>query len=428
MDEEVLVENNQGESVTKCLQWGVGITVVVTCIAGLLIVYFVNPSNTAKTINIFSISDLQIDPLYNAYSTDVSSLCRGNNNSEIANNFGQYGCNTPEGTLDSMVNYAVKNKLKPTFILLGGDNIADSLDYSREDNDKLQSKIISKLQTAFPKIPIYPIIGSTEFSTKFGQFSTDSTDLKALNSVLGVSLTDSEKETFMKGGYFAHDFPKFNVRILFLNTAIYSASRSFNSSETDPYGQFQFILDQGEEAAKKNIGIGAIMYLPPITNSTTFPNGMHSEYSTKLINLFNQTNFKFIISGYTHTDSIFPVYSNSTQSYVMTNPSVSPLFGNNPGFRMLRIRAGVLEDFDQYYFDISRKDSQWNKEYTFTNSYSVKSASPDSVGKAIDWVMTTGEGRWTFRERTFVRAKTDDDLYYCLLSSKSMQASVNCVN
>lgn len=424
MDEQQLVQINQGESTTKCLQWGVGVTVVLTCIAGLLIVYFVNPSNSSKIINIFAISDLHFDPQYNPYSTQ----CRGINDSTEPANFGRYGCATPEATFNSMVNYVNDMKNKPTFILLGGDNIADNLSYTREQNDDLQTKIVKKLKDTFGNIPILPVVGGTEYLTKYGSFANDATDFQSFNNVLGGSLSDSEKKTFVSGGYYYRDFTKFNIRLLFLNTAIYSAKRPYDSSNTDPYSQFKFIREKGKEAESKHMGLGAVMYLPPTQASSTFADAMNADYYNELIASLNEVKTSFIISGYTHADSMFPVYTNTSKASIMTAPSVSPQNGNNPAFRLLRIRAGVLEDFDQYYMDFSTKSQNWQLEYSFSSGYSVKSATQENLNKAINWVSSTGEGRWRFKERTYARANNDNDLYYCLLSSQDKDASLKCVN
>ncbi|MBM6596144.1 metallophosphoesterase [Microvirga pudoricolor] len=106
-----------------------------------------------------------------------------------------------------------------------------------------------------------------------------------------------------------------------------------------------------------------------------------------------QANF----SGHTHQDSYRLVRdAGGPMGVEKMAPSISPIFGNNPGFHVFDYdrQSGNLRDFSTWYL-ANLQDStrgappEWRREYVFTQAYDQPDYSPASVarltaGLAID--------------------------------------------
>ena len=75
-------------------------------------------SNSQTDYEFLYINDIHLDPLYVSDSTP--SNCRQSSGTGIHYPFGQYGCDSPESTFLSMINFLPKASTNPKFILFGG--------------------------------------------------------------------------------------------------------------------------------------------------------------------------------------------------------------------------------------------------------------------------------------------------------------------
>ena len=443
MEKEVLVpSDNESEDDTKCIRRGVTITVIITAIAGLLIVFLVNPSNSDSTINFIFFNDIHLDLNYDENLSPSDNFCRNQTtiNSSTNNSpkqFGQYGCDTPLALFQSMLSYAKSVTKEPSFIVLGGDIVPHNVTLSREENDNLQTTVKNEITKQFPNTPLYMVIGNTDFEKNYGSYEQDAVDFTALSTIYDAFLRENERRTFIKGGYFYKDFPDHSIRILFLNSVIYSLEREFNESRKDPYNQFEFITNASKGAQSQGYSTGIIMHLPPNGNSylsgsqSSEQNGFHEYYAEQFNKILIDNDIKFVISGHTHLDTLSPTYSNqSDHLYSLGAPSVSPIKGNNPGFRVYSIRSHVIEDYIQYYADIqfnSEKTLNWEQEYIFSRAYSTEDLSNKNIKKAVQWIQNSGSGRWTYRENILARADSLNSFYFCSLNSFSESETQECL-
>ena len=118
-----------------------------------------------------------------------------------------------------------------------------------------------------------------------------------------------------------------------------------------------------------------------------------------------QANF----SGHTHQDSYRLVMDAGVAVGVeKIAPSISPIFGNNPGFHLFDYdrQTGDLIDFSTWYLANLEQASatnpgEWRREYVFTEAYGQQAYSAAAVKRIANAMLETGaEGeqvRSTFR-------------------------------
>ncbi|OHS96334.1 Ser/Thr protein phosphatase [Tritrichomonas foetus] len=338
--------------------------------------------------------------------------------------------------IENIPKYAKK---KPQFVLFGGDAPAHGLSLSMSELHNLIGKIAHDIKSMFPDVPLLYVLGNNEFWPNYGfdNFSNDGENFESLSKYLQpvLNLNEEQLRTFKKGGYYFHDFPSSNLRILILNSIIYNRWRIYKE---DPYNQFEWILNVSQDAKEKGLKIGISFHIPPGVTYTTgdyskLNQGWITEHIYKFDEIVSKCDIEFFIAGHSHYDMIVPLNGNSdslSKGFSLSAPSLSPQHKNNPGFRIFEYQQGKLLNFRQYYADILMNPQDkldWMLEYDFRKAYSVADISKDSLKKVINWISTTSEGRWRYKERVCSLAADNGLFYYCILTSTTEQQVKECL-
>ena len=53
---------------------------------------------------------------------------------------------------------------------------------------------------------------------------------------------------------------------------------------------------------------------------------------------------------------------------VLVNPSLSPIYGNNPGVRLLALESNA-SNYSDYFIDLVSDSEEWKWEYTFSKTF-----------------------------------------------------------
>jgi hypothetical protein len=108
-------------------------------------------------------------------------------------------------------------------------------------------------------------------------------------------------------------------------------------------------------------------------------------------------------AAHTHTDTFRLIGARgSDEGFVLINPSISPVFRNNPAFRVVSFNNdGNLTDQSTYYLanlqDASNTTpAQWKKEYQFSQEWKTKQISAASLGALYHQIRTDEKSmaRW----------------------------------
>ncbi len=129
----------------------------------------------------------------------------------------------------------------------------------------------------------------------------------------------------------------------------------------------------------------------------------------------------------------------------MTTPSISPIFGNNPGIKIFTYNAKrfLPEDYIVYDLNLSAKDSSpaWQKEYDFNAAYQTQGHSPknnpnlnkelDRLANNIDFKM----GKYAEDYQHYYEANSPEDSpilhhyanYWCDVENLTIADYENCM-
>ncbi len=96
-------------------------------------------------------------------------------------------------------------------------------------------------------------------------------------------------------------------------------------------------------------------------------------------------------SGHTHSDDFRLIDApGANKLFVLVDPAISPVYGQNPGFRVVTYNAdGTLADQTTYYLTnlehaTSTNPGVWAKEYTFTEEWKAKQLDAAAIAMLYD--------------------------------------------
>jgi sphingomyelin phosphodiesterase acid-like 3 len=370
-------------------------------------------------LSVLVLNDVHYDPDY-LPTGHPDTRCRSSPAQPNASHpFGQYGCDTPQSTIISLLSYAQTVTANPSFIAIPGDFAAQN--HGQPGLFSIVQDVLSLIESAFPGVPIYATMGEADFDP-----TRSDRDNFASFALSQKWLRRSELATFEEGGYFSHDFGV--IRILFLNSVVYSVKRK-HTGDADPLGQFAWIATVAADAEAAGLSLGVAMHIPPTAHTLDAKAAWYPEYAARFENLSRRYDFQFAFVGHSHLDQFLPLLERDNERHLLGAPSVSPMDGNNPGFRVYTLAGRGVKNYQQYFADITKDTGQdlvWKLEYDFAAAYGVADASPANLQKAAVYAAEDVVGRRESRPRLYNQAIQRMRSYYCALTKMTVNEIVEC--
>mmetsp|Transcript_93606 Transcript_93606/g.185692 ORF Transcript_93606/g.185692 Transcript_93606/m.185692 type:complete len:540 (+) Transcript_93606:48-1667(+) len=354
------------------------------------------------------ISDIHLDPWYDgslsrdcfcnrfglANISDLSS-CRVNS---TQNRFGQRGCDTPYALLQSTLAAAAANAPKGGYdwIFVTGDYVRHFIENvptvsSAAAVREVIQTVGGLIRSHFPETAVHHgvardvyLLGDTGNNDFPGDYNVTVTDpnygrnpwFASLVPMLlpqrvaddhGVSqrsIGGNAQDTFSRGGYFAEHLTA-NLCVLSINTAVYSKRHKSN----DPFGQFKWLRSVMKELRAGASAAGAasgqrraiiVGHIPPVIDHYKFESLWEASYVRSYLEIVS-TNSDLIagqLFAHMHTPMIRLLPSQFGALPVFIAGGVSPVFENNPSFRVWRYSGSQLLDYTDVYGDLREEGPQ----------------------------------------------------------------------
>ncbi|KAL0485644.1 sphingomyelinase phosphodiesterase D [Acrasis kona] len=351
----------------------------------------------------FWISDIHFDPEYDG-AVNSTQYCRRKstnkryyvghlnkiNRSEKSAIFGRYGCNPPLQLISSTFQQMRKVDAQPSFILVNGDFVGH---YLKDESINIQAiKTVSdELTKSFPNTPVFPCIGNTDLYPDYYISPHNNTFYQSLYKIWAKWIPDAKcKNTFTKGGYYSKILSQQNnspLKVIVLNSLLYSPKRMPLSKEVDPADQLFWLTEELRESKKLLIPTYIMTHIPPTQNSFDEKELWIEQYQSHYLNIIK--NFSTVIVsqffGHLHKDE----FRSGASTIGMINLSISPIFGNNPGFRHMHFNEEYeLTNYDQWYLDLFGSNhngsADWKVLYDFSSLYDVEGFDYKNFCEVVD--------------------------------------------
>jgi predicted phosphodiesterase len=269
--------------------------------------------------------------------------------------FGQYLCDTTPALLNAVLGDAFGGATYD-FVVITGDFVAHNQPNSSTTMYMFKSAVATIAGANANGVPVVPVVGNEDFYPDYNMDckSREGRDhLYDLWSVLSTNgwIDSSQDQNFQTFGGLHVDVLQQNLRVVSVNSVLWSNRNDHTGFDHDPCGQFSW-LDGTLGTAKSNgQRVWIAGHVPPSFNL------WHSDYEATFMTIMKK--YASIIDatmwGHTHSNSFF-LDKNLPSLLGLITGSVTPN-PVNPSYRVYNVttrRSGeiVPSDFTQTYVDL----------------------------------------------------------------------------
>ncbi|XP_049544955.1 sphingomyelin phosphodiesterase isoform X2 [Anopheles darlingi] len=370
------------------------------------------PKEAAPVFKVLHLSDTHFDPYYaEGSNADCNEplCCRLTNGRPTSPNgaAGKWGdyrkCDTPQRTVEHMLNHIADTHSDIDFIIWTGDLPPhDVWNQTKEENLKVLQETVKQMTEKFPGIPIFPALGNHEsapvnsFPPPYVQ-QVDSS-IAWLYDELDVQwrrwLPASVSHTVRRGAFYSV-LVRPGYRIISLNMN-YCNNKNWwlLLNSTDPATELQWFIYELQSAEFANEKVHVIGHIPP-GHSDCLKVWSRNYY--KIISRYEST-ITAQFFGHTHFDEFEVFYDphdlGRATSIAYIGPSVTPYNDLNPGYRIYYIDGDhdettrLVVDHESWIMNLKEANLYdypiWYKLYSTRAAYGMKGLRPADWNQLIN--------------------------------------------
>lgn len=295
----------------------------------------------------------------------------------------------------------IKQQENPKFVVILGDFLAHDFgrqykrysgDATREGREafiKKTMKFLSlEIKKVFTDIDVYPALGNNDSYRGDYSVSPRGDFLRDTASIWSQLIKDKEnqiafRKSFPIGGYYAVTLPTGN-KLLMLDTVLFSSSgKTSKEREAAAKEELDWLRVELKTAAMKKQKVLLAAHIPEsidvfatlklLTFVHQFWRPVYSKEFDSILTQYSKT-ITGALYGHTHINTFQLIaLKNGDSIPAIFTSSVSPIFGNNPGFKVFSYDTDTLKlkNFETYYYPLNYPS--WQKEYSFNQSHQARS-------------------------------------------------------
>lgn len=313
--------------------------------------------------------------------------------------------------------------------------------------------VTNELAKTFPQTNVYMLVGNNDSYQNDYVTPPNSLFLKEAASEWSALIKnkmqrEEMQQTFPYAGYYAINLsPDAKLRLIVLNTVLFSVKAKGKNVDQAADNELKWLQQQLASVKAHQQKAIIAMHIPPGVDV----------YATLRLRLFTlvslwkpayaarfQTELQQfapvisgIFSGHLHSDWFQVLtFNQSTNEIPITGtPSISPIFGNNPGFKIYSYSPTSLQldDFVTYYYSLSDKRT-WGLEYDFNHIYQANCHDCIMI-HGMDALAQTGELAAHYRQFYAVNMLDRQSIvsqwqpyYWCAIHEVDVNRYKKCVN
>jgi len=312
--------------------------------------------------------------------------------------FGKTGCDTPLALLNAMTD-RLKKETKPRWVFIAGDMSAHKLTTIPGAQALAIQTVSQALQVTFPSTPLYFALGNNDALSKNYVFTCgpDNQWFNYMYSLWEKYIPADQKDTFLQMGGYAVSLTH-NLRLLVLNTVLYSLNDTPHLEDADPCGQFEWLENHLIDAKKKGHHVYLLGHILPGIDSYGYTPLWADSHNSKYIEITSK--YRSVISaqlyGHLHQDE-FRVFNSpdkngeSRLTSNMATSAISPIYGNNPNYRNMRYGEDYkIQDYEVDYLLLDESNAAktpiWSTLYEYLDTYKTFGATSMGLYKVYEQI------------------------------------------
>jgi len=223
-----------------------------------------------------------------------------------------------------------------------------------------------------------------------GQFLADTSELFFSTLLLGNADADDFSATYTAGGYYVTNSLASDLAVISLNTILFSPDAADGSGDAT-LAQLAWFGETLAAARAAERRVWILLHIPPGADIyATVSNYMDDAGQLSDATMMWQDEFQqsflesiseysdiidVIFSGHTHMDEyrLSNRDGESLSGAVISTPAISPLFNNNPAFKVLTVSGGgwTPNDYRSLYYPLDGSALTFGAYYTFSDAYGI---------------------------------------------------------
>ncbi len=361
---------------------------------------------TASTASFVSVADIHFNPFYSCDKKNKAcpliKKLAAVPATKWSNLLSQYDTQAPrykddtnyillKSTLQQLKKTSREQRVK--FVLVLGDFL--SHDYKKNYQyytgdtsekgvqsfiDKTMQFITSELAVTFPNMNVYMVVGNNDGYAE--HYTSQAIFYKNMAPIWSMLIQDKKnhekmQKEFAQGGYYALDIQK-GLRLIVLNTTFFS-SRGVGM---DRQAQRELNWLEKQLALLDNTQCKALiaLHIPNISGvsiSRDIPIAALGLWKPYYIGQFlhllkcSAPHIMAVLPAHLHVDWAQLLHFNGVANDIVISatPSISPVVGNNPGYKFYYydLEQLVIKDYLTYYYPLNER--KWKLEYDFNQTY-----------------------------------------------------------
>jgi len=346
------------------------------------------------------------------------------------------------------------------FNLYGSKNPPDVADIAamRAFADKTVAFFMDQVRASVGNVPVMFAVGNSDSylgAVPESSFLSNTAELYYTKFLNGTVDHQAFLDTFKAGGYYSAEPPGTNLLVIGLNTVIFNAQ--FGDNEKSAADAELAWLD-AQLASAKATGkkVWLLMHIPPGADINTTAGQLDSnghlagaammwnqDYQTRFLQNFSKYPglITLTLAAHTHMDEYRIV---SPSDVLEITPAISPVFGNNPAFRVFTFEQDTVKptDYLSLNYDLATTPGQFDSYYTFSAAYSAQGPLDHSLEKLFPALVTNKEKQalyWGhhFSGHNYLIPNTNTQnpitnqtwlVYWCGIEKMGQKELVDCVN
>ena len=262
-------------------------------------------------------------------------------------------------------------------------SLDDSLSGYQSFLNKTLQFVTQEIAKTFPSLDVYMVVGNNDtysrdyISKPNGAFFKDAAHLWA-PLIKNVRNREVMQKQFPYAGYYAVTIANQpTLRLIVLNTVLFSHKSFGAPADAAAIKELAWLDDELKQVRAKHqkaiiamhIPMGIDVYASMRFHLFTLVNFWKPNYTAQFKSEMKAFSPEIagILSGHIHSDWFQEMsFGDSSQTIAMSGtPSVSPIFGNNPGFKIYRYPLSIFKIQDDYTYYLPIDNKNWGLEYEF---------------------------------------------------------------
>lgn len=243
--------------------------------------------------------------------------------------------------------------------------------------------LTEELNQQFPKTDVYALIGNNDTyirdycSQPQGEFFRDIAGIWS-KMIKNKNNSNAMQQDFAPGGYYAVDVPgQPTLRLIMLNSVLFSINSNEKVVDIAAKNELDWLQKQLQLAKLRKQKVIIAMHIPPSVDIYatvrirlfTLLELWRPKYAERFLSELRDfaPDIMAVFAAHLHSDwfQILTFNESDNEIPMAGVPSISPIFGNNPGIKIYTYSSQNLKlgDFISYYYPLDRRT--WGVEYSF---------------------------------------------------------------